>query len=1616
MKKHRQNRVTKPFYRTIALLTSIVLTVSALPASTYRVSAESEDTGKKIEILISSESGTDVSTDEYKQQLLDELVKKGIQEENVRFIDSLETIKTNNLDMGWLVYDHLFYQETNNYYYDSVTRSYVYDTNVYTSVTAKSTEACKLRDRHIYSLNGGKEMTFLGYGVPGYKDFAIYPNTSTDTKVVNFDIAADKVDTHTLEGSGFLVNAGVDSSGILKAYLLFYKFSSPTSGMVYLLKVNQNANTMSNASSSTIVNGLATTVGTGVPFTIDSTTKKINVNMIVSPDKIECTYSQYTKDANNNLVKGSENALFNYQIAQANQTGYNGFGPLVSYTSHNCNVLTMFTFSNLAMSVNTSADNALKQTTWSDDENVAKFYVNITDKGLAINDNADSMLTSMIDNSVYYIGAGTSGSTAQTDADKIADYTGGSTFVPTTPGTQDDTAVEAIADAIIKQSGQDPVQPLILVDLKEDEGGQYVVTVTDDTPDITGEENYEVVYEDETGVHVEPVTGTPVVDENSDPNGTIEINIAPDILIDADWCVLRRPVSPEAPSRTPAKLISTSDAINPVVAFNIINDTTNNEVISYDLKDGSTTLSILDKSYSNSVVDFDSSVSQSYKITSPSGAVVSTNGSVNLTASNAVTGDYQFTETLTVTKDGVTSTYVLTKKIAVYNDNTAPTVSITNGPNNAAVTTTKNVTITLQDSGSGLASYAIVASTDGTCPDVSSQMKSVSSKDSVYYDVSYTLPLTLSGTVNIYVVAVDKSGNTFTGKLDSYTVSADIAALAAINAAPDVVEMASAIQTYAGTIGLDITDYSVLNDKSPVLQALISPVFTTKAQVITAFNTAVETEKAAEELAAAKIAAKQAVEEAYNQYEPSDYSVENWNQIIEIKETAEQDIDSATSIATVNEIKDEAITAMDEVLTIDELIADAVELINTITTPEDIDLALYTFEDLLGIDLTGYEALEDSTPVQEELMNAELNDREDLIEVLNAAIDKEKAAEELAAAKEEAKAELAGAFAEYDQDAYSPEKWNDLNQEKVDGDAAIDAANTVAQVQKANDEATAAMDNVKTAEEELADAKQEAKDQLAAIYATYTEGDYPADNWTVLTNAKTDGDNAIDSADTIADVTTALEEALNKMDVIKPIAEIIADAVNSINQAADSDEMSDVLESVADLLGLDLTQYNDLDNNIPVLEELVDGTYANKEAIKAALDDAVATQQVKEALAERISDVTDYVDSNPSDAVNSDDAADIYNQINEIEDILTQDEYLTDDQMSDLIDLETSLESYLQKLADIEEVISDVDVFTDSITDEYITTKTIEQLEEIADIIDQMLEMESNLTDDEIANLQSAAQMVENALIVKEKKAESVVNETKDPFVLLLENQVELLPDPDTATDTEIKDSETEIVSAKEAFDNLGDKVAQVSTAVSTKLDKLINRLARINIKVDAAAAKTDVSATGLGLLITDEDLATGEDVQVTLTVVDKTEENPNKDAIMVIAGDDVIGAYFDINLYKQIGALDPERLRELNTTVAITIAIPENIRGKDGYKVVRVHNGVAEILNTTQNGNTLTFETDKFSTYAIIYDQAAVTTTETQAQAAVSPNTGDNAPIVLWAAAMSVSVITYGAYRRKKA
>ena len=122
---------------------------------------------------------------------------------------------------------------------------------------------------------------------------------------------------------------------------------------------------------------------------------------------------------------------------------------------------------------------------------------------------------------------------------------------------------------------------------------------------------------------------------------------------------------------------------------------------------------------------------------------------------------------------------------------------------------------------------------------------------------------------------------------------------------------------------------------------------------------------------------------------------------------------------------------------------------------------------------------------------------------------------------------------------------------------------------------------------------------------------------------------------------------------------------------------------------------------------------------------------------------------------------------------------------------------------------------------------------------------------------------------------------------------------------------------------------------------------------------------------IEDADVAQG--VNVWLDVQDNSANVPETEKTLVEAAseDYKVGLFLDINLFMKVGNNAAMKVASTNGKVKASIVIPESL-WKSGrtFEIICVHDGEATAIAGTYDENThvFTFETDKFSTYALAY------------------------------------------------
>lgn len=190
------------------------------------------------------------------------------------------------------------------------------------------------------------------------------------------------------------------------------------------------------------------------------------------------------------------------------------------------------------------------------------------------------------------------------------------------------------------------------------------------------------------------------------------------------------------------------------------------------------------------------------------------------------------------------------------------------------------------------------------------------------------------------------------------------------------------------------------------------------------------------------------------------------------------------------------------------------------------------------------------------------------------------------------------------------------------------------------------------------------------------------------------------------------------------------------------------------------------------------------------------------------------------------------------------------------------------------------------------------------------------------------------------------------------------------------------------------DKIGTGSFTVKTTGDVEISRDEIIDLLIE----NKEITANELS------EVAEGKKIEIVLEV----KEAQANELIETSTKGYKVGKYLDITLYKSVNGTN-ESIHELSKVMKVTIKVPEELINKDSktkreYYIARSHNGKVDILETIYNEktNSLTFETDKFSDYAIIYkDKKELKTTVTTSinksntKQTTKAKTGDNANII---------------------
>ena len=187
--------------------------------------------------------------------------------------------------------------------------------------------------------------------------------------------------------------------------------------------------------------------------------------------------------------------------------------------------------------------------------------------------------------------------------------------------------------------------------------------------------------------------------------------------------------------------------------------------------------------------------------------------------------------------------------------------------------------------------------------------------------------------------------------------------------------------------------------------------------------------------------------------------------------------------------------------------------------------------------------------------------------------------------------------------------------------------------------------------------------------------------------------------------------------------------------------------------------------------------------------------------------------------------------------------------------------------------------------------------------------------------------------------------ETTNPNILV--NAVLSSDSSDNISEESLKKVEKEVVTIVENI-LAGKEVTQVDDTAKKKIEDAV------------AARKTIVSK-----------------VIVNSKEANNVSETDKNSIDAIVKDNEKVANYLDIQVVISIDDEIVDAIDNLSEEIEIKVNIPQEYQDKEIFYIVRLHDGKAEKLATKREGNILTFATDRFSTYALVYEENGVISSE---------------------------------------
>lgn len=482
----------------------------------------------------------------------------------------------------------------------------------------------------------------------------------------------------------------------------------------------------------------------------------------------------------------------------------------------------------------------------------------------------------------------------------------------------------------------------------------------------------------------------------------------------------------------------------------------------------------------------------------------------------------------------------------------------------------------------------------------------------------------------------------------------------------------------------------------------------------------------------------------------------------------------------------------------------------------------------------------------------------------------------------------------------------------------------------------------------------------------------------------------------VEDLKAELSERLEKIQTVEDKMASVEETVNSLPEADkvtsdDKGAIEEALDVIEDLLSEENA------GNLTATEKST--VESQKTELSEKLEKILAAE-------EKINEVKETLNELPkADKVTANDKSAIESAIEEIEELLSSEvvENMSNAEKDAFASSKTELIEYLDVIQMIEDTLAELQDEKDSIpSKDVITTESKDEVVELLDILNDLQDNHpNNLTDEQkdvVANLKVELQEKMDRILEIEAALDEIENESvaqpdyKDITSENKEDIKDIIGNIDNVL-AEDKDnlSNEEIKQLEEQKKELEDKITFIE-----KLEKYepvsddFENTTKPEINDNSGDLEND-SEELIHIIplekVEKEHVAKGESIKVYLEVTDITEtiDEEEKALIENEIEDKETAVYLDLTLFKQIGDREPKKVPNTNGVVTISFQVPSDLLNKDTYvvrkyQIVRVHEGEVSILDAVFDEATgeISFETDKFSTYALIYEDVEIDVPQT--------------------------------------